>query len=418
MPTIVDLGQKIKAKYPGQYDDMNDADVGRRIKAKFPGSYDDFSDTASVSGMEQLGPLPSGGRTGMTNLVTGEMPADNPRGSSGPGFFSQHPVLADMFKSSAVPAPEAMSVGSLGTGTGKIATSAVARNIPKVLDDVNLMHPLSPKPLVNLAKNVAGDIKSGLSAAKTAENVRIQRMTGRPPVWQGNPEPSPLSSPEFSGTSGQLPTGRKVGGIQNQQPITPRTPASAASAPAPEINSSEARLQELRVGIKEAHPKLTYAQIDDLAHRVMDEMQRTSASPPLLAAPKTEGPPPLAPTQYTPTAPPSPPPPPLQALESNRQAPTVQPASQAARAGDMMSREGILNILKRRVKESGSATEHTQAVRDMLDFESASPDSSTAIPAHLANNPKALAAALKLQRALSGEGPAPPLPPPPAPPPL
>ncbi|MCE5309641.1 MAG: hypothetical protein LLG20_18560 [Acidobacteriales bacterium] len=43
--TIVDLGKKIKAKFPGQYDDLADDELGRRTKAKFPGSYDDFADT-------------------------------------------------------------------------------------------------------------------------------------------------------------------------------------------------------------------------------------------------------------------------------------------------------------------------------------------------------------------------------------
>jgi hypothetical protein len=42
--TIIDLGKKVKAKYPGQYDDLPDAEVGTRVKAKYPGAYDDFSD--------------------------------------------------------------------------------------------------------------------------------------------------------------------------------------------------------------------------------------------------------------------------------------------------------------------------------------------------------------------------------------
>ena len=42
--TIMDLGRKVKAKYPGQYDDMDDGEVGRRVKSKYPGAYDDFSD--------------------------------------------------------------------------------------------------------------------------------------------------------------------------------------------------------------------------------------------------------------------------------------------------------------------------------------------------------------------------------------
>src|SRR4030095_9042754 len=46
MPQDVrELGRKVKAKYPGKYDDLDDAELGRKVKAKFPGAYDDFTDT-------------------------------------------------------------------------------------------------------------------------------------------------------------------------------------------------------------------------------------------------------------------------------------------------------------------------------------------------------------------------------------
>jgi hypothetical protein len=38
---ISDLGRKVKAKYPGVYDDLPDAEVGRRVRAKYP-EYSDF----------------------------------------------------------------------------------------------------------------------------------------------------------------------------------------------------------------------------------------------------------------------------------------------------------------------------------------------------------------------------------------
>jgi hypothetical protein len=47
MPTINELGQKFKAKYPGTYDDLSDSDVGQKVKAKWPGDYDDFTDAPS-----------------------------------------------------------------------------------------------------------------------------------------------------------------------------------------------------------------------------------------------------------------------------------------------------------------------------------------------------------------------------------
>lgn len=49
MATIVDLGQKVKAKYPGQYDDLPDDQVGMKVKAKYPGQYDDFTDVPTSS---------------------------------------------------------------------------------------------------------------------------------------------------------------------------------------------------------------------------------------------------------------------------------------------------------------------------------------------------------------------------------
>lgn len=64
MPTVIDLGQKVKVKYP-QYNDLSDEDLGRKIKAKYPGSYDDFTDTP-VQQPEQPGLL----RRGL-NALTG-----------------------------------------------------------------------------------------------------------------------------------------------------------------------------------------------------------------------------------------------------------------------------------------------------------------------------------------------------------
>lgn len=78
-PTIKDLGQKVKAKYPGSYDDIDDVELGRRIKTKFPGSYDDFSDTASTPGMEKLGGTPpAAGKPPKVNMLqSGEAESPN-----------------------------------------------------------------------------------------------------------------------------------------------------------------------------------------------------------------------------------------------------------------------------------------------------------------------------------------------------
>lgn len=48
MPTVLDLGAKVKAKYPGKYGDLTDQQVGQRVKLAHPGAYDDFVDTVTV----------------------------------------------------------------------------------------------------------------------------------------------------------------------------------------------------------------------------------------------------------------------------------------------------------------------------------------------------------------------------------
>lgn len=40
--SYTDLGQRTKAKYAGQYDDLSDDDLGKKIAAKYPGQYDDI----------------------------------------------------------------------------------------------------------------------------------------------------------------------------------------------------------------------------------------------------------------------------------------------------------------------------------------------------------------------------------------
>ncbi len=52
MPTLDELGQKVKAKYP-QYADIPDAELGAKVKAKYPDAYKDFTDS-SFSRIEYL----------------------------------------------------------------------------------------------------------------------------------------------------------------------------------------------------------------------------------------------------------------------------------------------------------------------------------------------------------------------------
>jgi len=58
MPTVAELGSRIKAKYPGSYGDLPDAEVGSRAKAKYPGSYDDFVDVPAERGPSAISNIP------------------------------------------------------------------------------------------------------------------------------------------------------------------------------------------------------------------------------------------------------------------------------------------------------------------------------------------------------------------------
>jgi len=81
--TIEDLGKKVKAKYPGQYDDLADADLGRKVKSKYPGDYDDFSDIAA----ERMSGVVSGSSTaGFIKNPSGS--ADDP---NDPGVYNIPP---------------------------------------------------------------------------------------------------------------------------------------------------------------------------------------------------------------------------------------------------------------------------------------------------------------------------------------
>ncbi|MDE2099621.1 MAG: hypothetical protein KGL39_20380 [Patescibacteria group bacterium] len=44
MPSLAELGQKVKAKYPGTYDHLNDTELGQRVTEKYPEYAQQFSD--------------------------------------------------------------------------------------------------------------------------------------------------------------------------------------------------------------------------------------------------------------------------------------------------------------------------------------------------------------------------------------
>lgn len=88
--TVVDLGRKVKAKYPGVYDSLPDDEVGRKVKEKYPGAYDGFSDVTpqqppapAVPGKPQA---PSAPMASPSTSVAGSSPVGSGAGQATPEF--------------------------------------------------------------------------------------------------------------------------------------------------------------------------------------------------------------------------------------------------------------------------------------------------------------------------------------------
>jgi hypothetical protein len=52
MPTTDELGQLVKRKYPGKYEEYSDWELGNLVKEKYPGKYDEYSDALEVYSRE------------------------------------------------------------------------------------------------------------------------------------------------------------------------------------------------------------------------------------------------------------------------------------------------------------------------------------------------------------------------------
>lgn len=133
MADIRELGQKVKAKYPGQYDDLDDATLGQKIKAKFPGQYDDFSDVQSAPAQPApKGSDPSPGMFGQAvDLLRGVGAGAISTGVGAynlarkiPGAENVLPPVDDFWKGAAQ-APD-----SLGGKVGKFGEQAAEMMIP------------------------------------------------------------------------------------------------------------------------------------------------------------------------------------------------------------------------------------------------------------------------------------------------
>lgn len=102
MPDIRELGRMVKRKYPGAYDDQDDAALGAAVQKKYPGAYDDYTAGPAVTG-----PVP-GAPTKTSDVGAG------PPASSG------------LFKIPEKPQPSTMqqNLGRAGQAIGQVAQHA------------------------------------------------------------------------------------------------------------------------------------------------------------------------------------------------------------------------------------------------------------------------------------------------------
>jgi hypothetical protein len=132
--TIVDLGKKVKAKYPGTYDDLDDAEVGRKVKTKFPGDYEDFTDeVAAATATEE--PLSAGGVLGaMANQAGRTLGAawENTNPFPGLAALMMHPINTATGAFKATSDAVGRTRESLGKGNFRDAATSALGTIPLI----------------------------------------------------------------------------------------------------------------------------------------------------------------------------------------------------------------------------------------------------------------------------------------------
>jgi hypothetical protein len=231
---------------------------------------------SDASGLSQIGgtapPVPK-----PPNLLTGEG-AEEPH----PGKFAQaHPVASSLLKAASIPNPEAMSAGPLAEGLAMRGGKALLSNAGKGLEDFNIMHPLSPKPLINLVRGTIGDMRE----TPPEITVRHPLSQSRVPVWTGA-EPPPSTKLATTPIQGTLPSGRLVPPRQASpigiDPIAPPGP-SAKLATTPEMPAKVLTMPPPDEGLPVSDPNSPFSK------RLAQVREAHGLKPNVLASPRNMG---------------------------------------------------------------------------------------------------------------------------------
>lgn len=190
MATIEDLGRKVKAKYPGQYDDLPDMEVGRRVKAKFPGAYDDFTDapaekvSALAEGARKVGETAADAATSFSDLASGALdPVMSAAGAAGsylvPTPENQGSFL-DRFKNEMEgrrrARAEAHERSPIASTVASVAPVALAPELAaKIPAPFSAAAPTEAGALPFLARGAAGVADAALLSGATAAGTNLDR---------------------------------------------------------------------------------------------------------------------------------------------------------------------------------------------------------------------------------------------------
>lgn len=154
--TVEDLGKKLKAKYPGSYDDIADAELGSRLKAKHP-EYSDFADVPGSGAMPNLKGTPVGGVEGAAPIV-GRMAAES--------LPAVGATVGEMV--------EPAGGGILGAGAGSVAKRMLKSKFPKYFGEQE-ENPVDAG--VDVAKDMA--VQGGMGALATGANMSGKAILGK-----------------------------------------------------------------------------------------------------------------------------------------------------------------------------------------------------------------------------------------------
>lgn len=184
MATLAELGQRVKAKYPGKYDDLPDDELGRKVKVKYPGAYDDFADFApsAPSAPKMAGGYFEGPSHYRENF--GGDPLNYVPAIPGGPFMIPLGTSIDAIPA-ATGAVFSVPTGALGAGMGAAAGETLRRSLRAM--------PLEPVPIAWEGAKQAGAALTGTALGLGASAV------------------SPMA--RWAGSAAGTPIGKGIGGV-------------------------------------------------------------------------------------------------------------------------------------------------------------------------------------------------------------